>query len=85
MPVYDWTCSQCDWSFEEMLPMSESNKYNDTQCKKCGIGTMNRILHCNGIQVPMRGHEIKSRQIGHKQRIADKVKTIKDKKNKGTL
>ena len=32
MPVYDWECSECKHHIEELLPLSESDKYNNIKC-----------------------------------------------------
>lgn len=84
MPVYDWQCDECEHHIEELLPLDESDKYNDKECSECKKGTMQKILG-SVLKVSMRPHEIKSRQAGHQQRIADKIKTINEKRSKGTL
>lgn len=82
MPIYDWECDECEHRIEELLSLSEHDKYTDTKCNKCKKGKMQKVLGA-ALKIAMRPHEIKSRQAMHQQRIADKVRTINEKKAKG--
>jgi len=84
MPMYDWVCSECEHHIEELLSLDECAKYNDKTCQECSKGKMQKKLG-SSLKIGMRTHEVKSRQEGHKNRIANKVKTINEKRSNGTL
>lgn len=82
MPMYDWICDKCTNHIEELLPISEYDKYNDKMCMQCKSGKMSKVLG-SALKIAMRPHEIQSRQAGHQQRIADKIRNIEEKRAKG--
>jgi len=44
MPVYEFRCSECSDGFEEFLPMSKYDKYENSKCAKCKKGLICRLI-----------------------------------------
>ena len=44
MPMYEFECDKCEDSFEEILPMSEYDKYSSSECSKCKKGKIVRVI-----------------------------------------
>jgi len=85
MPTYDFNCDSCDYTTELISSVDDRNDLVGQLCPDCGDGHMVRAVTSVGVKVAMRAHEVSSKQSRHKQRIADKIKTIGEKRNKGTL
>jgi len=49
MPLYDFSCSSCNSTFEELMPFSEYSDYINTlkllKCPKCGVEAKHKRLY----------------------------------------
>ena len=45
MPIYEFYCSKCDVTIEEILPIG----FNDLECKKCGKKLERKMSNFSGI------------------------------------
>lgn len=48
MPMYEFKCSKCDHTWEEMLPMGKREEPLKSKCAGCGKkGGITQVLGCN--------------------------------------
>ena len=44
MPIYDFSCNECEEVHEENIPMSEAESEMELECEKCGKKTLHKKL-----------------------------------------
>jgi putative FmdB family regulatory protein len=54
MPLYDYHCTECEWSFEKNFKMIDCDVPTTQPCPKCSSLTVNKTVTSAGIGDPVR-------------------------------